>query len=87
MFTFSRENFWIETLGWLGITAILLAYGLLVIGVLEAHGVWYPVINGFGSLGVLILSWYKRAFQPFVLNLVWLGISVYSIAVWTAGVF
>lgn len=82
MFTFRREHFWIESFGWLGIIAILGAYGLLVTDTLSPHGFWYPVLNGAGSLAVLVLSWYKRAWQPLVLNLVWLVLSIYSIGVW-----
>lgn len=82
MFTGKREHVWIESLGWLGIVAILGAYILLVTDVLLPHGFWYPVLNGSGSLAVLVLSWYKRAFQPLVLNLVWLAISIYSLGIW-----
>jgi|AntRauTorckE6833_2_1112554.scaffolds.fasta_scaffold00108_4 formate-dependent nitrite reductase membrane component NrfD len=82
MFTGKREHFWVESFGWLGIIAILGAYGFLVTDVVTPHGLWYPLLNGSGSLAVLWLSWTKRAFQPMVLNLVWLAISIYSLGAW-----
>ncbi|MFA6160854.1 MAG: hypothetical protein WCT54_01650 [Patescibacteria group bacterium] len=57
--------------GWFGIGAILLAYTLLTFGVLKSNDLTYMILNLVGSIGILIISFAKKAYQPAVLNIIW----------------
>jgi len=72
-------NFFTELFGWYGAGAILAAYALASFGVLDAEGLWYQVLNGTGALGILIVSYRKRALQPALLNTVWALIAVVAV--------
>lgn len=72
-------NTLIEWVGWYGATAILLAYLLLSFGVLASDSVWFQLLNGTGALGILAVSWYRRAYQPAVLNALWAAIAIVAL--------
>lgn len=61
----------INIYGWYGTVAIILAYILVSFSILSANNIWYQVLNGTGSLGIVIESFYKKDYQPGVLNIVW----------------
>lgn len=68
-----------EFIGWAGVLSILCAYALLSFGVLDAVSLLYQVLNIVGALGVVYSSFYKKNFQPVVLNIMWALIGVVSI--------
>ncbi|NCN52739.1 hypothetical protein GW943_02945 [Candidatus Parcubacteria bacterium] len=61
----------IELFGWYGTAAIVLAYFLVSFSILEPTAFWYQFLNGTGALGIVVLSFYKKAYQPGVLNIIW----------------
>ena len=61
----------IETAGWYGAAAVLLAYTLVSFNIISSHSWTYQLLNFTGALGVLIISYMKRAKQPGLLNFVW----------------
>ena len=69
----------LETLGWWGAALILLAYALVSFSFISVDNVWYQVLNGLGSVGVVIFSVYKRAYPSVALNLIWVAIAIISI--------
>lgn len=69
----------IEIFGWYGTIAIILAYGLVSFSVLPSSSIWYQVLNGTGALGVLSISFYKKAFQPAILNTIWAIVAIIAI--------
>jgi hypothetical protein len=69
----------IELFGWYGTGAIILAYALVSLSVLEPTDLVYQLLNVTGALGVLGISIYKRAYQPAVLNVVWTLIALVAI--------
>lgn len=69
----------IETAGWYGTVAILLAYALVSFSVLAPTDIWYQVLNGTGAIGIVAVSLYKKAYQPGVLNIIWAIIAVVAI--------
>jgi hypothetical protein len=71
--------FFFEILGWYGVVAIVGAYVLISFGYLTAHSIWYQVLNGTGALGVVLVSFRKKAYQPAVLNIVWALIALVAI--------
>lgn len=46
-----NKNFIDEIIGWYGMVAILLAYGLVSFGYLSASGLFYQVLNFTGAGG------------------------------------
>lgn len=68
----------IEVIGWLGTALIVGAYGLLSQGVIET-GDLYQCMNLAGAIGVGLVCWVKRTWQPFALELVWGIIALLSL--------
>jgi len=61
----------IEAIGWYGAAAVLLAYALVSFNIISPHGWIYQLLNFTGAIGVLVISYMKRAKQPALLNFVW----------------
>lgn len=74
-----NKNFIDEIIGWYGMAAILLAYGLVSFNVLSASGIFYQVLNFTGAGGVAYISFKKQARQPAILNIVWAIIALIAI--------
>ncbi|MBT4210172.1 MAG: hypothetical protein HOE19_04660 [Candidatus Komeilibacteria bacterium] len=72
------KNF-IEIFGWYGMVAIVLAYALLSFDVLESQSIIYQLFNGTGALGIVLVSMYKKAYQPGILNIIWALIALIAI--------
>ena len=70
----------IELFGWYGVVAIVGAYGLVSFDYVAADSLTYQLLNATGALGIMVVSWYKRNYQPVVLNVVWLLIA--AVALW-----
>lgn len=61
---------WMDVLGWYGTAAIVGAYLASSHGWLE-QGVPYQLLNVTGALGVGLVCWRRRAWQPMALEVVW----------------
>jgi hypothetical protein len=61
----------VEIFGWYGAIGLLVAYALLSFDILSPENAWYHVINITAALGIVIVSFYKRTYQPGTLNIVW----------------
>ena len=77
-----RTNVFVEYLGWYGALAMLTAYGLYAFGILGAENIWYHLLNLTGAIGIVTVSFYKKTWQPGVLNLFWAGIAIYALYVY-----
>ena len=71
-----RTALWVHVAGWYGVAAILGAYFLTTHDLLDADRVAALFLNVTGGAGVALLSWSKRAWQPMVLNLLWVAIGL-----------
>lgn len=69
----------IEFFGWYGAIAIVTAYALVSFQALEPTSIWYQILNGTGALGIVVISFHKKAYQPGVLNIIWTIIAVVAI--------
>ena len=69
----------IEWYGWYGTMAIVLAYALVSFAVIEPTNLWYQFLNGTGAIGIVTVSFYKNAYQPGVLNIIWAVIALIAI--------
>lgn len=64
-----------ELCGWYGIAAILAAYACVSFEVIDSQHYVYQILNLTGAIGVIVVSLYKRVWQTFVLNIVWVVIA------------
>ncbi len=65
----------VEIFGWYGAGAIVLAYALVSFSWLSPTDFSYQLLNFTGAMGIVAISFYKRTYQPGVLNLIWAGIA------------
>lgn len=70
----------IDIVGWYGTVAIVGAYALVSFSLLEPTSLIYQLLNGTGAIGIVLVSFHKRAYQPGVLNLIWTAIAAVAIA-------
>lgn len=69
----------IQVYGWYGSIAILLAYGLASLGLVQTNSYIYQLLNLTGALGIASISILKKARQPAVLNIIWAIIALIAI--------
>lgn len=74
-----KKNIVVEIIGWYGVLAILGAYALSSFGVFSPNNIFYQILNGTGALGIVLVSFRKKTYQPAVLNVIWLIIAVIAI--------
>ena len=67
-------------LGWYGVIATIAAYILVSFLVLSPTSLFYQALNLTGALGVTIETYYRKDYQPFWLNLIWMLIALVAIA-------
>jgi len=68
-----------ESIGWYGTIAIVLAYALLSFDFISSSSFWYQIMNGTGAIGIVYISFKKKAYQPGVLNIIWAVIAFIAI--------
>ena len=70
---------WYDWAGLIGVALTLLAFFLLQAGRLRGDGLVYQLMNAVGALAVLVSLLYAFNLSAFVLEGLWLAISVYGI--------
>jgi hypothetical protein len=73
------KNKLIEIGGWFGAVAIIGAYALNSFGILSSSSLSYQLINVLGAVGLAVLSFSKKAYQPGVVNTIWTTIALGAI--------
>lgn len=66
-------------LGWYGAFATLTAYFLVSIGYVHARELPYQILNLTGAIGLGIVCYYKRTYQPLFVNIIWALIAILAI--------
>ncbi|MFH1252961.1 MAG: hypothetical protein V1664_01360 [Candidatus Uhrbacteria bacterium] len=61
----------INTLGWIGVAGVLIAYALLSWGIVGAHDLVYQILNGVGAILLIIESAWRKDYPFTFLNAVW----------------
>jgi hypothetical protein len=72
-------EFWIDILGWIGALLILLAYALISFKKIEGNSLGYQLLNIFGSVFLLVNTYYWGAIPSTLVNLIWTIIAVFAI--------
>ncbi|OGM30354.1 hypothetical protein A2801_03210 [Candidatus Woesebacteria bacterium RIFCSPHIGHO2_01_FULL_41_10] len=65
-----------DIVGWYGVVAITLAYLLLNFGLFSRENLTYQFLNFSGALGIIMISLFKKAYQPAVLNIIWAAVAL-----------
>lgn len=68
-----------EVIGWYGTIVILGAYALNSFSIISAHSLVYQGLNITGSIGIVVISFSKKVYQPMVLNIVWALIGIIGV--------
>jgi hypothetical protein len=68
-----------EIAGWVGISAILLAYALVSFEVVTSQSFAYQGLNLFGSALLIYLGLVRKVFQIIFLNVVWLAVGLVAL--------
>ena len=69
----------IEVIGWTGALMVLFAYGLVSSERMAARSWSYQLLNVGGAVGLVINSSWNGAIPSAVLNLIWIGIGIYTL--------
>ncbi|HOX97111.1 MAG TPA: hypothetical protein PL066_02030 [bacterium] len=69
-----NKKLFIEIIGWYGALAIIGAYFLNSFSFISAYDLSYQILNVTGALGMIAVSFYKKAYQPMTVNIVWAAI-------------
>lgn len=72
------KNKVIKISGWYGTVAIVAAYALSSFSVIETQDLLYQILNFTGAIGIVMISFYKKAYQPGILNLIWSVIAFFA---------
>ena len=75
-----KNHIWFDTIGWAGAAALLIAYAMVSSKKLEGNSTAYQFLNIVGSLLLAANTIFYRAYPSSFVNLIWMGIAVFSIA-------
>ena len=66
-------------LGWYGVIATIVAYVLVSFLILPPTSLFYQSLNFTGALGITVETYYRKDYQPFWLNFIWMMIALIAI--------
>ncbi len=70
----------IEAAGWYGTIAIVGAFALSSLSIIQPTESIYQILNLTGSFGIIAVSLYKRVYQTVTLNTIWALIALVALA-------
>jgi hypothetical protein len=75
-----NNHVWFDAIGWAGAAVLLVAYAMVSSTKLEGNSTTYQFLNIVGSLLLAANTIFYRAYPSSFVNLIWMGIAVFSIA-------
>lgn len=66
----------LETMGWLGVVAYVLAYLLLTVGILKPNGYPFHILNMVGAATLIVYSLEYGDKPNVAVNVIWLMIGI-----------
>jgi hypothetical protein len=75
-----NNQVWFDAIGWAGAAALLIAYAIVSSRKLEGNSTTCQFLNIVGSLLLAGNTIFYRAYPSSFVNLIWMGIAVFSIA-------
>jgi hypothetical protein len=73
------KNNHLQIIGWLGMVTILVAYFLMTFSIIESKSMIYHGMNLVGSIGIILVTWKRKDYQPMLLNVIWMIIAIIAI--------
>jgi uncharacterized membrane protein len=73
-----NSNFLIDSIGWIGAISLLAAYALVSMRKLEGDSLVYQLLNMMGGAFLIVNSFHYKAFPSVAVNVVWIGIAIYT---------
>jgi hypothetical protein len=70
---------WFDAIGWVGATALLVAYAMISHKKLEGDSAAYQLLNIGGSILLAANTIFYGSYPSTFVNLIWAGIAVFSI--------
>ncbi|MGI8883073.1 MAG: CBU_0592 family membrane protein [Pyrinomonadaceae bacterium] len=71
---------WYDIIGSIGVATIIVTYVLLQTGRIKSESLTYSVLNGAGAALIVFSLFYSFNFSAFVVESLWVLISIYGIA-------
>lgn len=68
-----------EIIGWYGVIAVVSAYALLSLNILNNNSLLFQGLNLTGAIGIIIDAIQDKNTQPAVLNVIWAVIALIAI--------
>jgi hypothetical protein len=75
-----KNYVWFDAIGWVGATALLIAYAMVSHKKLEGDSATYQLLNISGSILLAANTIFYGSYPSTFVNLIWAGIAVFSIA-------
>ena len=75
-----EKNLLFEILGWYGMIAVIVAYGLVSYSIINGDSALFQLLNITGSFWLLTIAWVKKVYQSVALNIVWAIIGIIALA-------
>ncbi len=75
-----NSHVWFDAIGWAGAAALLVAYAMVSSKKLEGDSTAFQFLNIVGSLLLAVNTVFYRAYPSSFVNMIWIGIAVFSIA-------
>jgi hypothetical protein len=75
-----NSHVWFDAIGWVGATALLIAYAMVSSKKLEGDSGAYQLLNISGGLLLAANTMFYGSYPSTFVNVIWAGIAVFSIA-------
>lgn len=73
------ERFLIASTGWIGAILVLYAYFMISTKKVLGNSLHYQTVNILGAFCLMINTYFNHAYPSAVVNLIWIGIGLYSL--------
>ena len=70
-----------NAIGWFGAVATLSAYFLVSFELVKPKDLSYQILNLAGAIGLGIICYFKKTYQPMTVNIIWGIIAVLAIII------
>lgn len=75
----SEIPLWVNVTGWIASGLVVAAYALNILGRIKSTSGFYLWGNIFGSIGLIINTWYIGAYPSTFVNVVWVLIALWGV--------
>jgi hypothetical protein len=74
-----QDKLFIDMIGWIGGLEVVIAYALISAKKVDGYSLSFQLLNLTGSILLIINTVYHSAYPSAVVNVVWVGIALFSI--------